>query len=77
MSSINYEDSGYGLNLDLVTILYQSHVSYPRISGVAMENHSRPIYLKLMAPCKLKCEKLEDPWSPSGTIEGLSTSNKP
>ena len=29
----NHEESGYGFNLDLVTISYYSRVSYPRRSG--------------------------------------------
>ena len=46
MSSKNHEESGYGLDLDLLTITYQLRVSYPRRSGlVKMGNQLRPIYL--------------------------------
>ena len=34
MSSKNYEGSGYSLDLDLLTISYQSPVSYPRRRGL-------------------------------------------
>ena len=49
MSSRNDEESGYGLNLDLLTPSYESHVSYHlRRSGlVGKSNHLRPIHLKL------------------------------
>ena len=33
MSSENHEESGYGLDLDLLTISYLLSVSYPRRSG--------------------------------------------
>ena len=51
MSSENYEGSGYGLDLDLLTMLYWLRVSYPRRSGLLgkSDNHSRPIYLKFVA----------------------------
>ena len=53
MSSKCHEESGYGLELDLLTILYQSHVSYPTRSGVVVgkNNHLRPtIYLDTRTP---------------------------
>ena len=46
MSSIFFTKNDYDLNLDLLTILYSSHVSYPSRSGlVEKTNHLRPIYL--------------------------------
>jgi hypothetical protein len=33
MSSENYEESGYGLNLDLLTISNKSHVAHPSKVG--------------------------------------------
>ena len=46
MSSINYMKSGFGLDLEFLTILYQLCVSYPRRSGlVGRSNDLRPIYL--------------------------------
>ena len=48
MTSENHEESGYGLDLDQLTISYWLRVSYPRRSGlVGNSNHLRPIYLKL------------------------------
>ena len=45
-SSKNYEESGGGLNINLLTISHSSHVPYPRRSElVGKNNHSRPIYL--------------------------------
>ena len=38
MSSKNYEGSGYGLNMESITILYKLHVSYPRRSGLGRKN---------------------------------------
>ena len=34
MNSENYEESDYGLDLNLLTILYQPCVLYPRKSGL-------------------------------------------
>ena len=34
MSSKNYEESGYFLDLDAITVSYKSHVSYPIRSGL-------------------------------------------
>ena len=52
MDYIYYEESGYSLDLDLLTnISYESHVSYPRRSGILRKhNHSRPIYLTNPCP---------------------------
>ena len=40
MSSKIYVESGYVLNLDLLTIVYKSHVSYPRRSGLVGKTHT-------------------------------------
>ena len=45
MSSEIYEESDYGLDLDLLTILYKIHVSFPRNGGVGKCDHLWPIYL--------------------------------
>ena len=46
MSSNNHEESGYYLDLDLLTISYCSGVAYSRRSGlVGKSNHLTPIYL--------------------------------
>ena len=46
MSSKNYDESGYNLISDLLTIFCSLRVSYPRRSGlVGKGNHSTPIYL--------------------------------
>jgi hypothetical protein len=46
MNSLNYTKSGYGFDLEGLTILYQLCVSYPRRSGlVEKSNDLRPIYL--------------------------------
>ena len=47
MSSENHEESGYGLDLDQLTISYWLRVSYPRSGLVGKSNKLRPIYLKL------------------------------
>ena len=48
MSSKNYEESGYDLDLDLVIISYQLCVSCPGRNGIVGKgDHVRPIYL----PC--------------------------
>ena len=42
--SKNYEESGYTFDLDLLSILYQLCVLYPKKSGIVGEsNHIRPI----------------------------------
>lgn len=47
----NYEESGFNFKLFLLTISYESCVSYPRGSGlVGNSNHFRPIYLKKVWP---------------------------
>ena len=54
MNSKSYEESEYGLDLDLLTISYQLQISYPRRSGLVEKNsHLRPIYLTFH---KLACE---------------------
>lgn len=46
MSFGNYEESGYDLVLDMLTVLYRSCVSCPRRSGLVVKsNHLRPICL--------------------------------
>jgi len=46
MSSRNYEERGYILVLDLLTISYSSCVTHPRRSEiVGKSDHLRPIYL--------------------------------
>ena len=34
MNYINHEESGYGIDLDLLTISYESRVSNPRTNGL-------------------------------------------
>ena len=48
--SDNYEESGYGLGLDLLAIRCKSRVSNPYTrSGIAGKcNHLRPIYLRVI-----------------------------
>ena len=49
VSSGSYEDSGYGIGLDVLTILCESRSSYPRRSmsrGGGGGNHLRPICLR-------------------------------
>jgi hypothetical protein len=51
------EESDYGLEVDLLTVLFLSHVSYPRRSGlVEKSNHLRPIYLGSLTDCEAKNE---------------------
>ena len=46
MSSKNYEEISYSLDLDLLTLSYKSCVSYPTRRGlVRKSNNLRPIYL--------------------------------
>lgn len=57
----NYEKSGYDLNLDLLTILYQSQftyaqltILYPRRSGVTTKHdHSNPSNLQKVASLQI------------------------
>ena len=45
-SSEDFEESGYGLNVDVLTVSHWSRVSNPRRSGlVDKSNHWKPIYL--------------------------------
>ena len=45
MSAGNHEESGYNLDLGLLTISYELHVSYPRRRGLlGTRSPSRPIY---------------------------------
>ena len=45
MSSKKNDESGYDLDLDLLTISYYSHVSYPKRSGLlGKNNHLRHMY---------------------------------
>jgi hypothetical protein len=44
-SSEIYEESDYGLDMDLLTISYKIRVSFPRIQGVGKCDHLWPIYL--------------------------------
>ena len=60
MSSKICEESGYYLNLEFVAISYQSHVSYPRRSGlVGNSNHLRPIYLNIEKIEHFVCKTLD------------------
>ena len=53
VSSQNHEESGYGLFLDLLNLLYQLRISHPRRSGLDRKyNHLRPIYLLLITASK-------------------------
>ena len=53
MSSKHYEESGYGLNLDLLTILYWLLDSYLRRSAlVKIGNNIRPICLMTVIDVK-------------------------
>ena len=57
MRSINYEESNYNLNLDILMnllVLIVCFISYlARRSGlVGKSNHLRPIYLELKSYCK-------------------------
>ena len=46
MSSKNYKEGVYGLNLGLLTILYRPCVRYRKSSRhIKTSNHLRPIYL--------------------------------
>ena len=46
MSSENYEESCYGHELNLLSILYSLWGSYPTRSGlIGKSNHLRPIHL--------------------------------
>ena len=47
MSSKIYEESDYGLDLDLLIISYKIHVSFPRNGGVGECDHLWPIYLTI------------------------------
>ena len=52
MSSINHEESGYGLGFNLLTISYQSHASYTkRIGLVGRSNHVNPFTLGMRIMC--------------------------
>ena len=58
MCSKFYQESNYGLNLDLLYISYQSHVPYPRRNRLlGKSDHLRSIHLKFewfMIGCKSK-----------------------
>ena len=51
MSSVNYDESGYCLHLDLLTMLYLSRVSHTRRSGLVGKNKD---VFKIYLPLKLR-----------------------